>query len=437
MLRSAVKNGSWKTAPRGFSLLEVAIVLTVLGILAASALQVYNLYEKNREISTVRSHIQLIQSALNKYVYRYGRYPAPAPRNAAQGSATFGREVTGGITTVCTDPAALAGDVCVTAGFIGGGSDVYIGDVPFATLGIRYDNILDSWGGRMTYAVTADLTSPLTYSETAGNIEIYDQTQAATIFVSGAPKAHYVIVSSGPDNKAAFSLSGIKMGNCAGAGVDTESCDLDSLFHSNLDLVAGSLTYGKSIYAEPAGATHYDDYMGYANSTAAGIWTKQSASAAGQVSIYNTNPQNIKVGPLASPPVCGVGCADLPLTKLDVDGSVRAEQVSTSRLCRDAAGCTPVTVAVPPAGIFVPQIVGGVPTTPGALDTSSVAGYPRNSNLGGGILCSSYMAMRGIYSSDEVCTSTAKFFSSTALGASCTAGTYATGLNADGTLICN
>ncbi|OIN87570.1 MAG: hypothetical protein AUJ12_02260 [Alphaproteobacteria bacterium CG1_02_46_17] len=481
-----------KNSSGGFSLIEVAIALIVIGLLMSAVLQTYNMYAVEQVRLESRSKVETVKTALYRYMYRYGRYPLPAPRNAAMGSATFGREVTGPVTTLCSSGAAAAGDVCVTTiGSADTSADVdaapdpvLIGDVPFATLGIRYDNTLDPWGGKFTYAVTGNMTS-MGSSDNWGAIEVLDK-DGNNAFSVGEQRAHYFLTSAGPDRKGAFGVGGTEIAACtATSGTDQENCDRDGTFRSNQDL--SSVEKLTQIF-DGNNASHFDDFVYYTDSTDAGIWTRLTATTPGQIDIANTNAQNTKIGafPTSAPATCATectpicasakaacdfscggnaaclascaaaktncdssclatNCKSLPRTKVDVEGSVRANQVNTNRLCYDNSptGCTS-NLAVPiPYGMFAPRTVGGIPTTgAGTTPVGNSAIAPSSTNIfrnnGGGILCRSNMAMRGMGTGEELCAYTTYFSSAGTLGtSSCGSGYYAKGINSDGTFCCS
>lgn len=477
----------------GFSLIEVAIALVVIGLLLVTALQMYNIYSKNKILREVRTDLQVVQTALQRYVYRYGRYPLPSPRNAAQGSSDYGREVTWPVTTNCSSAAATAGAVCITHnGAVDTAADgdaspdyVLIGDVPFATLGIKYNNTIDPYGGKLIYAVTANLTqSGASYNNSWGAIEVLNENAAGTVFSTSPSRAHFIIVSTGPDKKGAFGISGKLIEPCgAAAGTDQENCDLDAVFVSNQ-----SISNSKPRIYEAAGPNHFDDYTGYINSTNSGIWTRVAATTIGQIDITSTNPENIKIGAIptgvgtlgeittckakciksdgtpesscesgcssntsctsecagncttgtnaekdACKKKCG-NCTSRPRTKIDVEGSVRANEIFTDRWCPDkmSTGCLPNTTIPLPAGILSPRTLGGTPKDPPLPYSGS-----NNTSAGGGILCASELAMRGISMGDEICSYTARFDTPGSLNMTCPSGYYAKGRNTDGKICCS
>ena len=52
----------------GFSLIEVALAVLVIGVLVGSALATYNVYMVARKDNDTKARIETIQSALSKYI---------------------------------------------------------------------------------------------------------------------------------------------------------------------------------------------------------------------------------------------------------------------------------------------------------------------------------------------------------------------------------
>ncbi len=432
-----------KDSSSGFSLIEVAIALIVIGLFITPIIMIYNISMQASILNTTKARLSNVESALNKYVIKYGHYPAPADRNIAQGLAGFGVSVAA-ITTNCSTPPATAGAACRTqigaenGDGVGGPDDVLIGDIPFATLGIRYDNILDGYGKKFIYAVTQSQTVAGTFNNAWGAINVlnHDGNNLFTL----PPYAHYVIASTGKDGKGAFNINGIQTtacGNPAG-GVDQENCDLDALFRNNF-LVNGEGA-GQRLY-DVAGATHFDDYLAYVTSLEAGIWT----GVTNQPNIRNTNAFNIKIGAPTS--TCTPApCSVLPATRLDVTGTVKADRIKTSRFCNNTSSpacieASSMTISSATSQVPVsPEMIGGTPSVVGILDTTtwdpSTFQY-RNRVKGKGILCptmnNTQLGMFGFNDADENCTLTA--YASTIISA-CPSTQFAVGVLASGGLDC-
>ncbi len=407
----------------GFSLIEVAVALMVIGLLVGSVLSLYNIHMARKRDNDTKANISTIEAALNKYVTRNGRYPRPAHRDIPIGTAGFGKEAAA-ITLTC----GTTNRACVTTG----AANVYVGDVPFASLGIRYTNAIDSYGAKLVYAISVPLTTVGTFSENAGAINVIarDDTQIYT----APPRAHYFVYSAGPDGEGVYSLAGTLIRACGTAanGKDFENCDNDGDFRSNFDTVAANITtYRKIVRAYGAGVNQFDDWSAYRNSTTTGLWT--IVPSLGELVSTNSGA-NLIIG---TPSTCGATCVDPPKTTVEVQGAVRADEIRMKRICYDNAGCN-VAFTGKPNGYLSPSHYAGVPDI-----TGSDNGNPYYNKSGGGILCPYNRALRGFQSGDELCSDTATVsnptgFNGAAVNGCNTAvtGKYAIGIDATGRVKC-
>lgn len=407
----------------GFSLIEVAVALMVIGLLVSGVLTLYNIQMVRKKDIDTRANISTVEAALNKYVTRNGHYPRPADRNIAIGTAGFGRAATAAITAACGTTNAA----CATTG----GGTVYVGDVPFATLGIRYTNAMDAYGQKLVYAITRSLTPDGVFNENNGaiNVRARDNSQIYT----APPRAHYFVYSAGPDGEGVYGLGGTLIRACGTAanGLDFENCNNDSTFRSNMDTNAANITtYRKIVRNMGTGNTQFDDWSAYRNSTTTGLWT--IAPSINELVSTNSGA-NLIIG---TPSSCGATCIDPPKTTVEVQGAVKATSLRAKRICYDNAGCT-VGFTGKPSGYLSPSHYAGTPDILGA-DTGT------SGRSGGGILCPYNRALRGFQSGDEVCTPSAYVanptnFNNAASNGCNTAvtGLYATGITSTGRVKCN
>ena len=131
-------------APRaqGFSLVEMAMVLLVVGVLAALFLPATNTMMDNNRRKETRTKLEALESAITRFVMTTGRLPCPADGSLAPGNANYGRELRTAATGVCT---------AITTGV-----------VPWLTLGVAHANALDGWNSVITYRVRGDMVSSIT-----------------------------------------------------------------------------------------------------------------------------------------------------------------------------------------------------------------------------------------------------------------------------------
>ncbi|MDD3021327.1 MAG: type II secretion system protein [Alphaproteobacteria bacterium] len=422
-----------KNSSGGFSLIEVAIALMIIGLLIVPLLHTYRIYIEAKQISNTKAATGIVNSALIKYVAKYGHYPIPSDPDIPLGAAGAGQQATepGTGWPACT---ATSTKVCSTTTNTFAGKEVLIGGVPFAALGIPFTSQLDGYGAKLTYAITEILTSNGTYDEAGGGIEARDDAGKSIYFVDAnsdsiddltTPRSHFFIMSHGQDRKGSFSIGGAKTFACGTAadGLDFENCNNDGLFNSNYNE-----TIGKGLINDSTGAQHFDDVVVTNNTAASGIWTFVPNTP----NIEATNEGNIYIGACASVPC-------IPKSKIDVNGNVRADIVKATRLCNyTSPGCVDnYTSTYFPAWWGADMLVGA----PAALsETLPPAGNTwnssRNAHNGAGIRCVGDRALRGIKNYDEEhCNSASWFSTSTAVG-SCPTGEFPKGLDSTGKLIC-
>lgn len=122
-----MKSYSLKTS--GFTLVEMAIVLVIVGLLLGGLLMPLSTQIEQRRIGETQKALEEIKEALLGFVIANGRLPCPAPATTATGAALAGLEPNPIVAGGCANPAGV---------------------LPWATLGV---NETDAWGNRYTYRV--------------------------------------------------------------------------------------------------------------------------------------------------------------------------------------------------------------------------------------------------------------------------------------------
>lgn len=120
---------------RGFTLVEIAVVMVLIGIVMTMGLKMVVSTLENASFSETKSKQERIKFALLGYLRTNGRLPCP--------------DNSVGDTTVAT---GIETSPCNTAA-----ADGY-GVVPWQTLGISRDSVIDGWGNYFTYRVANGMT---------------------------------------------------------------------------------------------------------------------------------------------------------------------------------------------------------------------------------------------------------------------------------------
>lgn len=127
------------TSPRGFSLIETAMVLLVMGLVASALLSLGTKAGETAKVEMTDSRMDTIEKAMGAFYYQNGRLPCPAQGWARPGSAAYGIEAT----------AANCTALRITVGTV----NFYVGNVPILTLGLSDEMLLDGWNRRLAYVV--------------------------------------------------------------------------------------------------------------------------------------------------------------------------------------------------------------------------------------------------------------------------------------------
>lgn len=217
---------------RGFSLVELSIVVAIISVVATLGLEVAANFVNRTSNSVSRERLKVVDEATAAFFKIYGRLPCPA------------------LISLAPVPVNNYGLEDCSIAFIPGttiGGGVVAGAVPFRTLGLPMIYSLDGFNSKFHYVVTKNLTSAGFDTTQFGNaanwggIEIRTGVleqpcdgsstkcqKLANPAVATKTGAAYVIFSSGADQRGAVSPRGVTLRGCAtGPGelrVDTQNC---------------------------------------------------------------------------------------------------------------------------------------------------------------------------------------------------------------------
>jgi prepilin-type N-terminal cleavage/methylation domain-containing protein len=199
----------------GFTLLEVAIVLMIVGLLLGGLLVPLSAQMEQRNINDTQKSLAEIKEALIGYALTYGRLPCPAAPN----------------TTGVESP--VGGGAC---------TNFYNGFVPATTLGLGGTDsagyAVDAWGNRIRYAVTSWNSNTFTKPNGMSTVGItnlqptsLDVCSSATGISSSSCGSVYWLTSSTMGVPAVIFSTG-KNGGQGSAGTD-EAVNLHNSPYAN------------------------------------------------------------------------------------------------------------------------------------------------------------------------------------------------------------
>ena len=331
---------------KGFTLLELAVVMTIGGLAMVAAARVAKVKVIEAQQEEMRDKRTVITAAIanfradGRYVnpatgniednpetaeddrFDEIHYPCPADPTLAPNNANYGVE-----RRLAGNPRTTADISCDSSSGVErievGGEVIFVGAVPTTTLGLNHEAGIDPFGNKFTYAISepAAMSQSLVkydFAKLPKNIKVRKNDQTPVV---GAEQ-EFALYSHGPDGRGAYAMGG-NYNACAGAGLDVKNCKYEEA-HQNLEFVSADLQYSDAI-----GASHMDDTMqfGLNDTDLSGLngpggnngmdgkdgsefWDR---SPTDYNSIYNTNSGNL-----------GIGTSD-PQEKLHVNGTARID----------------------------------------------------------------------------------------------------------------
>jgi len=253
---------------RAFSLMELAMVVLVLGLLAAAGLRYSAARLDSDNLATTNNNLDVVEQALLNYRIAYGRLPCPAPITDAENTASFGTEFDNSTAGIGSGNCSFT----VSGSEFTDGSNTYYGAVPTKTLQLPDKYAYDAWGKKILYVIdkritayNAFLTYPISNSS-IGSIQIQDSCGSATLPACTGntitSNAIYSLVSFGKDghggyvrnpsatalayNAGANNIDELKNCHCTSAAAAPASNYYDNIFIQN------SKNYTSSNYGNPA-----------------------------------------------------------------------------------------------------------------------------------------------------------------------------------------
>ena len=292
MKEQTFKN-KWINDNGGFTLIEIAIGMLILGLILTPFLTWHNIQNKQTKINETQEAFRHVKSALESYVDENDIFPMPASLIEAEADGTYGQSVSNlALPNICPD---LSTGVCASGPTVlpnAGQDDVVIGFVPFATLQIEEDYAYDSWGNKLIYVVTVKQAvndGTYTYQRLGGGgvqLQALDNTGNPVILSADYTDYQAIILSTGPTGKGGFNADGNLMQACREVGnpeYEDENCSftVDNL-SSDTFLLDQNSSNDATINNDDngtrslqAGPTFYDDYTFEIKEFPGGGWNKK------------------------------------------------------------------------------------------------------------------------------------------------------------------
>lgn len=375
----------------GFSLLELAIVLVLVGLVLAPAISLYQNYRIDKDWTETEENIDEVMNSIGGFRSVYSRYPCPASQTAIPGSLNYGLED-------CSvhSPGTCINGICTYSSNIAG-QVVVVGALPFKIINIQESESYDKSLNRFTYAVTRGLTDSSTFSMSDGGIGIVDKTGASII--DPPDRGHFVVLSHGSNKIGGYTRAGVQGFACAsGTSLERENCDADSVF------LSGEIE------------NNFDDRIEFFSSVMTAEW-QTSANNIQEIHLKNVN--NFSVGATIATDLSNAEEFTVR-SNAGYDGTIMASNNFYSEtLCEYGANGL--------SDCFAPRLIAGfLNNGPIRLEAETTGGS--------GMSCykpslakDEYLV--GIANGEPIC--------SDEIFVSCPSGSFITGIDSDGNVVCN
>ena len=258
---------------RGFTLIEIVVVLFILGVAISMAAAITTALLASQKLTLTTTRLAAVDTALVQFVMQQKRLPCPADGTLDSTNANAGQEVTPNAAGCATNEAG--------------------GVVPWVPLGLTESDVTDGWNRRFTYRIDPTLagtaaldmsscdpagtgglvgtacntacssgslgscTPPATFLLNKGlKVRNVAGTTVMDPTIAAAPTgAAYVLVSPGSTGGGGYLSSGRLSTSTVTDGTQEQKN------YANLGYTAGTTYYVDDSISDASGATHFDDII--------------------------------------------------------------------------------------------------------------------------------------------------------------------------------
>lgn len=279
---------------RGFTLLELAISLLIIGVLGASALSAYKIHTIKQKHEITEDRLARLNDEIKQFRMNRKRYPCPASYTAGRSSNQYGVE-----TRCDLSLGMVVGDcangVCIEESTRDATIEVRRGTIPFRAMNLPESATYDGYGRRFSYAVTEELAIAGGVDDSRGGIDIVDNQNPSVSYLDTPGTATFLIFSHGENGVGGYTPGGVMFSPCNGVAApdtgDVENCNTGDDDVATYRLMPKARVEGDS--TGDGRGDYYDDSFAYGRFDMAPLWERSTDLASTPDSIHTTNSTSV------------------------------------------------------------------------------------------------------------------------------------------------
>lgn len=298
----------------GYSLIQVAFALLILGIVTATFVQLYSNYRTQSDFVTTYNRVQTVTQRIQEYKQTTGVYPCPAGIALLRTAGNYGQASNCADKVTIANGACSADGICIRTTTRDVNPDaavttiqtirVRVGAIPFRELQLEEKDTFDAYGSRLVYALTEDMGDLATFNDKKAGIDVVD-LQGNQLTSQGG-SASFFVLSQGTNRAGAFSsISGTQGSPCPAINLQPDDSWNCPAPNPNARFVTGYASAGATVNG-------YDDITEYFSAAEDKLWRRITPVSD---IITDLSPMNVGVGQFAG------GTADKPDDSLTIKQS--------------------------------------------------------------------------------------------------------------------
>lgn len=330
-------NGKHKNIT-GLTMIEVAILLTVSGLILSVVAQYYTSYRQTYVIQENIGRMKQIVASIDYHNNKHGFYPCPAPRAVRGNDTAFGKSFCPALGTLNFGDCTASG-ICRVRTV--DNRAALIGALPFKdlnmTVNLSMNDFLDTFQNQYTYVMMEEFKDAgyeeddanirrtvVTYNDGSGRLETSDNDEQP-----------FVLISHGANGVGAYNIEGRLVAPCDLGTAEGENCDDTNAIFLALQRKRsedGETDYDTAGIASrgtvEGSALMYDDFVEFSTENGgSNHWSKEASRG-----LKSLRPGLIGVG--TQEPLAKLHISD-PITPMPAipDANFLSEQVHTNVIC--------------------------------------------------------------------------------------------------------